>query len=528
MTENKDSKETLKYLGLWLLFSIGYFAFWRILCCHDSITYDSSYQYFLNCHSYKGIFELLPKDYSPPLYSLGLKTFSLIFGGSLVSLRMFSACLMSLLFLTVLFPLRRLLGKETAVLSAILLFTSSYNLFFGVEIRPTVLAYVISTATIIYAGLVFFEEKKSDLIIFTILALGSMYTHNVSLIFAFCIYGVCIIASLVKKDKKLFLKFLISGITVAILYIPWLFVLLGQFGNVVDYFWRDTDSLMFGFYIAFVGFMENKLPSFVSYIILLAIVLIPFINVFLLIDTKKLKTAGSITELISKKDVKEKWPNLKRVLFIVGIPVVSMIFFYVVTVTAVPIFAVRYLYIFAGSGTIAVASLFCLCKGKKVPAIVIAVLMTAVFVSNFVTEKKFLDTTTKDEFVEDIMADSGNDPVFIHFDEQSLGVISYTFPDSRHYVCDQTDSVLQTFDVFTTDIRYLHKADEIWNETDVVYIFNAVNFEAYSTLDPVEYYLYYFDDKDITIEEVGRYHLPYADEIGYNYGENIVFRVTKN
>ncbi|MBO4242349.1 MAG: hypothetical protein J5883_03640, partial [Clostridiales bacterium] len=84
-----------------------------------------------------------------------------------------------------------------------------------------------------------------------------------------------------------------------------------------------------------------------------------------------------------------------------------------------------------------------------------------------------------------------------------------------------------TFDVFTTDIRYLHKADEIWNETDEFYIFNAVNFEAYSDLDPVEYYMYYFDDKDITIEEVGRYHLPYCDEIGYNYGENIVFKVTR-
>ena len=109
------------------------------------------------------------------------------------------------------------------------------------------------------------------------------------------------------------------------------------------------------------------------------------------------------------------------------------------------------------------------------------------------------------------------------FSEQCLGVLSYTFPDSPHYVIPETVGVLRTFDVFAADIRYLNKADEIWNYTDEFFILNSMNFGDESHYPP-EYYLEFFDDDNIIFEEVGRYRLPYCNELGHNYDEYIVYR----
>ncbi|MBO4637250.1 MAG: glycosyltransferase family 39 protein [Clostridiales bacterium] len=526
MSKTGKKRDDLLFGGLWVLFTAAFAAFFFLLCCKDSISYDSSYQFFLTDHDMAGIFKLLPEDYSPPLYSFCLKAFSLIFGVKLIALRAFSIVLFALLFFVALFPLRRLGGKAVSVIAAVAFLCSSYNLFYGVEIRPTILAYVMSTCTVTYAMLVFFDKRKSDIVIFSVFSLASMYTHNVALIFTFCMYVFFLLASLISKRKDLFFKYLISGITVAVLYLPWLFVLLHQLGNVQDYFWTDTEPVFFGYYIAFVGFSENYLTMVFSYIFILVLVLAPLINVILITDKDKLSQASSITRIVSKKDMKENWPNLKKLLFLFAVTVISITVFYVVTVTVTPIFAVRYLYVFSGAGIITLSFLFSLCKGKKIMPAVFSVLMALVLISNVVHEYRYLKTTTKDDLVTDINALSGGDPVFIHFDEQSLGVMSYTFRGSRHYVSPETDTVLQTFDVFTTDIRYLNDPDEIWNETDEFYIFNAVNFDNYGITDPAGYYLYFFDDQDIDIEVVGRYKLPYCNEIGYSYGENLILRVT--
>ena len=51
------------------------------------LTYDSSYQYALNQKDFSEMMRLIPYDYSPALYSIFLKTYSVIFGYSLSTLR---------------------------------------------------------------------------------------------------------------------------------------------------------------------------------------------------------------------------------------------------------------------------------------------------------------------------------------------------------------------------------------------------------------------------------------------------------
>ena len=474
------------------------------------------------------MFDLIKLDYSPPLYSFVLKLYSEVCGTGLLSLRICTTLLLSMLFFFAMFPLRRLMGEKCALLAAFLFLTSAYNYYFGVAIRPTVLAYVLTTGMFIYAMLSFFGDKRSDMVKFTVISLMCMYTHNVSLIAAFCIYGASVILALIFKKKDVLKKFLISGVIVSILYIPWLIVLLGQAGNAIDHFWNSTNTWTYAIYIAFVGIVLNYENTLFAMPAIILIFFLPFINVLLLVKKGRLRSARHLTDLVSKKELKEGWPNLNKLLFLILTLALSVTGFFLVTKFVLPIFASRYFYILSGAGIVFLASLATLCKNKKVPALILAALMSVTFFLNAYSEMKIVKNSSRDALIADVTALGNGDPVFIHFYEETLGVAGYYFPECRHFVSPDTFTVLQSYDVFGIDYTYLDGADDIWNYTDECYIFSSFDFELYD-LEPISYYLYYFKDQDnVNIEHVGNYPLPYTNEIGYGVYDVDMYRVTYN
>ena len=202
--------------------------------------------------------------------------------------------------------------------------------------------------------------------------------------------------------------------------------------------------------------------------------------------------------------------------------------FFLVTKFVLPIFASRYFYILSGAGIVFLASLATLCKNKKVPALILAALMSVTFFLNAYSEMKIVKNSSRDALIADVTALGNGDPVFIHFYEETLGVAGYYFPECRHFVSPDTFTVLQSYDVFGIDYTYLDGADDIWNYTDECYIFSSFDFELYD-LEPISYYLYYFKDQDhVNIEHVGNYPLPYTNEIGYGVYDVDMYRVTYN
>ena len=522
-----ERKTELQYSILGGAFTLLQFLFFMLLCRYDRITYDSSYQYSLNLHSLKGIFELLPMDYSPPLYSVLMKGYSALFGYDLITLRFLSCILLSSLFFLALFPLRRLAGKYASVVASVLFLASSYNLFFCIEIRPTVLAYVLTTWMLVYAALIFFDKRKKDIVFFTVFASLCMYTHNVSLIIAFFVYGLAVILSVIIKRYDLTRRFLISGLTVSVLYVPWLIVLINQFESVLDRYWSEHHSLGFGLYITFFGIAENYQFMMMSLVPVAMIIFLPLINVLTAIDPSRYRSAKHLSDLISAKELKAKWPNSRKLIFMAAFVCLPLIGFYLFTMTVLPVFALRYVYIFSGGGIICIALLASLGASEKrssqMPAAILCLLMIITLICNVISEYNTFADNRQKEMMSDIYALSDGKPAIMDFSEQCLGVLSYTFPDSPHYVIPETVGVLRTFDVFTSDIRYLDNADEIWNYTDEFFILNTMNFGD-ETHYPPEYYLEYFDNDNINVEEVGRYRLPYCNELGHNYDEYIVYR----
>ena len=536
VSKNNSNNTTSKQAGfktrpvfavLWILFT-AILSIWTFMFCRvDSITFDSSYQYFLNCHSWKDMYDLVLVDYSPPLYAVLLKAYSCIFGDSLVSLRMFSAALLSLLFFFALFPLRRLMGEKCAVVAAVLFLTTNYNVYFGLEIRPTILAYVVTTGMLIYALLVFYDGSKKDLIAFTILASLCMYTHYVSLVTAFCVYGTGVIVSFILKKKDVLKKYLLSGVAVTVLYIPWLIVFLSQFGSASDSYWELRRSLFYGASIALFGVISNNLFPVADYIVLMFLFFLPVISIVLIIDKERFRKARHISELISREEIVNKCPCLKKLLYMTLVLVISITGFWLITQFVLPIFTERYFYIYSGGAIVVLAGLSTFVKGKKVPAILMSVIMIFTFVCNSLALRRTMSAGNESKVDAKIMELSGGDPVFIHFHEHGLELMGYNFPDSKHYISPDMYTVMNTLDVFGVDTQYLNNNDEIWDYTDEAYIFCEYNLMFQKDPDPVSYYRSFFEDQEgLTVEIIDYYVPTYC--IAYMTDYNYVLRVTKN
>lgn len=520
-------RDNAGYLLLSCLFSAFMLVWFLLICTTDCQTFDNDYQYFLNRHAWKDMFDFILVDYSPPLYSVVLKIYTQIFGENLITMRVLGLIFLCSHFFMAFFPLRRLMGKECAITASCIFLASSYNFYWGVTIRPAILAYVLTTGMYIYAMLSVFQGSKADHIKFTVFSLLCMYTHNVSLIAAFCVYGSTIIIALIRKDFPVFKRFLISGITVAILYIPWLIVLLSQVKRVSEHFWGNDGSLLYALYFSTCGYVGIRTIGVPTRPIVAFILLMPVINVFLLIKKENIGKDCHLRDLFPVREAKKEWRNTDRFLYLLLIVLLSATAFYLVTVFVAPFYARRYFFIYSGGGIILVSCLATMCKKREVPAII---LICAIFCSclvNTSSERQIVTSCTKDDMIRDILQDSNGHPEILHIYEETLGVTAYYFPDARHYVTDDIKGVLPNFDVFGADTVYLHNGDDVWEYSDEVYIFSQLPFDLYD-IGPYEYFPMFFDTPDsIRMEEFGHYYMPYTNDIAYGTYELTVYKVTR-
>lgn len=526
VSKKSISKDTIKFTGLWLLFTATITLWAEFLCREDSLSSDTFYQLNLIKHPWNDLLYYISIDYSPPLYAFVLKFYASVFGYELAGLRVFSTVLLAAGLLIVLFPFRRLMGKTASVVAAVAYISSTYLFYFSVEVRPAVLAYVLTTGMFVYAVLSYFGNKRSDMVIFTVFACLCMYTHNVSLIAAFCLYGTTIILALIRKKTDVFKKFLISGILVAVLYIPWLIVLMGQYGNVMENYWSNEGSLPFAFFIVFIGIAENELIPYLSFITILFMFFLPLMLLILMIPMNRYKSARNLKDLISVKEIKENCPNLSKLLYLALIVFASIIGFYLFTVLLVPVFVERYLYILSGGGILLLASLVSVYDKKKVLAVILSSVLLITGVCNTVKKREDLDSYTRTQMIEDITRISGDEPVFVHPTEYTICYSKYAFPNSHHYATSYIAKILVSLDVLNTEITYIPDYDSIWEYTDEVYFMDFQKIGIETDEGAINYVVSHFSDVDaLEAEVIGRYTFPY--ECDFDECEGIVIRVTR-
>ena len=510
---------TLKTAILWLLFTAAFLVLWALFETHDGISYDSAYQYFLNRHSWSGLMQLLRSDYSPPLYTYLLKAVSVITGGSLFSLRAVTVVIYSFLFAVILFPGRRLLGPRASVLAAVFVLCSRYTIYFGHTVRPAVLAFALSTAFLIHASLFYDHGEKRDLILMTVYGLLSMYTHNTSLIIAFCSYGALAVAALIKRDFPRLRALLVSGVIVSVLYLPWLFVLLGQLGAVKDGYWVSEGNVASSVYYAFIGCFENGSGTAMSVAAVMTVVLSALLAPLLLISPSKLRDAKRIKDAVDPGRKERAVESYRGARTLAVLFAVSLAGFIAATYVA-DLYAGRYFFIYSGAAALLWAAAITSCDRKNM----ISLLCTSVCAVNIITGFTGVDRKSPagelDRFRKDFDAsyhvlpsysdiyDPGTSlpPLFVHVNEWDLGITSYLIPEADHLVTDRTYTVLNDLSVFEADGNTVIRGNDIFEGGRInVYVF--INEDLYedgwmSELIPA-------DPSSYEAELIGRYNLPY-------------------
>ncbi|MEI6090763.1 MAG: glycosyltransferase family 39 protein [bacterium] len=264
-----------KYI-FWLLGIIGLGIILRLINIGlESYWFDEIYSIALAKMPLNEIPVLTSRDFHPPFYYMLLNIWMIIFGNTETVARSLSG-LFSVLTIPIIFTIaKNVFNKKTALFSAIIFAVSRINIFYSQEVRMyTLLALLASISYLLIIKILQNKDKKPILWVLYILVNSAMtYTHN----FAFLIILSQVLYILffwfktksAKSAKPI--QFIISYIVLFLLYLPWLFVFLGQMKSVSNGFWLPAISIFSGGE-AFIE-LSGSITLAIIFLILLAVLI---------------------------------------------------------------------------------------------------------------------------------------------------------------------------------------------------------------------------------------------------------------
>lgn len=477
----------------------------------DIINADSSYQYFLTQKDFAEVLRLIPEDYSPPLYGVLLKLWTMAIGNSsLAAMRAFSMLpLWGLLFLAA-FPIRKAFGGKASIICTAFFTFSSVNFLLVPETRPTILAYFLFTASAVYCYLAFFCEYRYAYVCFTVFSILTMYTHNIGMLGILALYIICVCMSLARKKFRQTIKFIISGAVCGVVYIPWLLVVLKQFGNVKNHFWSSPDLSLRNIYDWTIGeaFNDGNTMALsntiipVALLICIVTLLIPRANRERAKNIRSLKDAGQIIRETGSETV-------TKALFLILIYVMPIVCFVVFCLVGHPVFVARYFYIFSGVALMNIAAFVSRFSGKGAAAALAAVsavncIFTSVTWANNLKKSDFLSMI---ETLREEEAENG-ELSFVHAHEWSMGVMMYYFPEAKHYTSDDTWCVVVDYSIYPAECINIGNFSNIGEYETEAYFFEweleTANGRTSTVISK------FFDGDGYTIEDLGTFYEPYT------------------
>jgi uncharacterized membrane protein len=194
----------------------------RILSLNQSLWLDEAIgALVVRDNSFLGILNFVGGDNHPPLYYLGLKVWSSLFGYTEVSLRMLSVFLGVLSILLLYFIAKKLAKGQrfSALLAALFLATSPLHIYYSQEARMYVLAGFFALVAI-YSFLATLENKGyASWIAFSFSISALVFTDYIPVFFlpVFWILGY-----LARMGKRWWLTFLLAHIPLVVLGMLWL------------------------------------------------------------------------------------------------------------------------------------------------------------------------------------------------------------------------------------------------------------------------------------------------------------------
>jgi len=375
------------------------------------------------------MFSLGTKDVHPLLYYLIFKVFIKLFGilnivnltliGKVVSLIPFY--LITLLSFT---KVKKNFGILTAGLFTFCINSMPQLMLYGVELRMYSWALFFITASFIYFIEITKNSNLKNWAILTILTICSAYTHYFASITSFIIYFILLIY-IILNNKKMFKNWIISAIIAVLSFIPWLFIVLGQFSEIQGNYWINSiniDTIISYFYFVispaeiFIKGNELLNPTILGTIFIIAIIILIAFNL---------------------KDKNEKIMNnfgIIAILIFILVPLIGII----ASINS-PVFHHRYMIPALGCFWLGFSILLTKAYNKKeifIPIIVLILVISIIGTINFIDieENDVKATIQQNNSLQNIIG-SGNvifyDKFPLYFEQST-----YYLPDNHHLSFD--------------------------------------------------------------------------------------------
>lgn len=203
---------------------------------YSDIWVDEACSKALARFSFPQLLRLTAGDFHPPLYFVGLKLFTAVAGNTDFTVRLFSG-LGGLSTLVIAYLAgQRLFGKKGALYWCVLLLALPMPGLYSHIARMYTWAAFVTTGVFLYALLYARDHQRRDLFWLGCFSTMAAYLHYYCLIAAFWTSLAVLIYLMMRKDPA-WRRLAAMGMTVFVLFLPWLFILVTQARAAQKDFW---------------------------------------------------------------------------------------------------------------------------------------------------------------------------------------------------------------------------------------------------------------------------------------------------
>jgi hypothetical protein len=223
---------------IWLVLPLLGFLFFLYRNTHESVWVDEAYTLGISSRSMSlvDLWRYAAKDYHPPLYYALLWLFRWVFGPSVFVARAFSALAAFGLLLLGAYPFRRACGNAAALILMALAVVAPAYAAYAQDVRMYSMAAFAVFGMAVYLHLAIRDGRRADWVKAFLFTLLAMYVHIYALLGAVFVglYSLAY-AFLVHRRRTVACVSLLAVSAVA--FLPWVFVLYGQFQRASERFW---------------------------------------------------------------------------------------------------------------------------------------------------------------------------------------------------------------------------------------------------------------------------------------------------
>lgn len=213
-----------------------------IYCFGRAVWLDEVFSLKLASNGFGDILCIDSTDVHPPLYyfllRIGFITGDMLNINSIVVGKFVSVLAEIILLFVAIIKVNKKWGRNVSIIFSIFLVSMPQMTEYFTEVRMYGWGALFVICAFIYGMEIVQEiDNRKAYILLSLFAILSAYTHYYALMGCFLIYVEVIVLLFMKGRQDEIKKVFFSGIIVAVSFLPWIFVLMGQVNKVNDNYW---------------------------------------------------------------------------------------------------------------------------------------------------------------------------------------------------------------------------------------------------------------------------------------------------